>query len=251
MKKVTAFSLIVLVAIMINACEKEDISPDNKISQPVFNPIKTYGTMFDQEGNMYKTIMIGTQTWMAENLRTTTYRDGTPIPEVRGIQEWNSSTSGAFCNYGNTVKEDTISIYGRLYNWHAVSDSRNIAPEGWHVPTDTEWSILYDFLGGFELAGGKLKETGTTHWLSPNLGADNNAGFTGLPGGTRTGDPFNGIGDAQFGAFGESGWWWSSSEGDIDWVAKYVMLHFGFKSASLGGTIYKENGLSIRCIKDQ
>lgn len=250
MKKIAILGTIALVAILLNACEKDNTSPEIKISKPVFNPVKTYGTMTDQEGNRYLTITIGTQTWMAENLRTTTYRDGTPIPEVRGNQEWNSSKSGAFCNYGNTDMEDTISVYGRLYNWHVVSDSRKIAPEGWHVPTHDEWLQLFDNLGGWLDAGGKLREAGTTHWLSPNEGADNSSGFTGLPGGMRTGDPFNGVGDAQFGAVGESGWWWSSSEGDIDWEARSVLLFSFDKSAGWGGGGFKECGLSIRCVKD-
>lgn len=248
MKKIGTLYLIALFAIMINACEKEDISPVNKISQPVFNPGKTYGTMSDQDGNVYKTIVIGTQTWMAENLHATTYRDGSAIPEVRAAESWNTASEGAFCTYNNTYSADTINCYGRLYNWYAVTDSRNLAPEGWHVPSLDEWVQLFDYLGGLD-DGGKLKESNTTHWLNPNSGADNSTGFTALPGGMRGGDRLNGSENAPFGGAGESGIWWSSTE-EPDWSAKSTQLHYGDGRASVYGYYSKESGLSIRCIKD-
>jgi uncharacterized protein (TIGR02145 family) len=248
MKKVTILSMIALVALFINACDKEDTSPDLKISNAVFNPDKAYGTLTDQDGNEYKTITIGTQTWMAENLRATTYRDGTPITEVSDGLDWNKSTKGAFCNYNNTARADTIAIYGRLYNWYAATDNRNIAPEGWHVPTLSEWVQLYDYLGGID-AGGQLKETGTTHWLSPNGGADNSTGFTALPAGIRGADHFNGGENAPFGGAGEISVWWSSTM-DYDWMAYGPQLFWGNGQGSTHGGRSKVSGLSIRCIKD-
>jgi uncharacterized protein (TIGR02145 family) len=248
MSKLTTLSLIALIAVLLNACQKEDASPVSKISQPVFNSSKTYNTMTDQDGNIYKTIAIGTQTWMAENLRVTTYRDGTTIPELRSGQEWNTAEKGAFCNYNNTASADTILYYGRLYNWYAFTDNKNIAPEGWHVPTLEEWVQLYDHLGGLD-AGGKLKEINNTHWKSPNSQADNSSGFTALPGGMRGADRFNGFENAPFGGAGESGVWWSSTE-DSDWQAKSTQLHYGGGQGSVYGAISKESGLSIRCIKD-
>ena len=141
------------------------------------------GTVTDIDGNVYQTVIIGNQEWMAENLKVTHYRDGSEIPLVSSYSEWSSLSMGAYAIYnGENSNADT---YGYLYNWFAVDDSRNIAPEGWHVPTDEEWTVLSDYLGGTSVAGGKLKETGTSHWASPNTGATNETGFTALPAGYR------------------------------------------------------------------
>ena len=134
-------------------------------------------TFTDIDGNVYHAVVIGTQTWMVENLKTTKYSNGDPIPTAV-----TSLTPGAYCMYNNdavTYKAD----YGALYNWYAVADSRNIAPAGWHVPTKTDWTTLTDYLGGESVASGKLKENGSSHWLTPNTGATNSSGFTALPGG--------------------------------------------------------------------
>src|SRR5690606_33259564 len=105
------------------------------------------------------------------------------IPQVTDPTIWGNLTTGAWCYYNNDPANEII--YGKLYNWYAVNDPRGLAPVGWHIPSDSEWTILTDYLGGFEVAGGKMKETGTTHWANPNIGADNSSGFTGLPGGYR------------------------------------------------------------------
>ena len=118
---------------------------------------------------------------MAENLKVSHYRNGDAIPNVADKAFWASLTSGACCDYDSGTGD--AETYGRLYNWYAVNDRRNIAPEGWHVPSDAEWQILIDDLGGDSVAGGKLKEGGTTHWQSPNTGASNETGFSSLPGG--------------------------------------------------------------------
>jgi uncharacterized protein (TIGR02145 family) len=244
MKKIAILGTIALAAILLYACEKDDTTPEIKISKPMFNPDKTYGTMTDLEGNVYKTITIGTQTWMAENLRTKKYRDGSNILGITDESVWGDIRLGAYCNYNNTIWADSITTLGRLYNWYAVSDSRNIAPEGWHVPTDTEWSILFDFLGGFELADGKLKETDTTHWISPNTDATNESGFTALPAGSRFLDGLSYV----FGDIETGGLWWSSTEGiDSDAFCRHVSC---CTSIAHRYPLKKDVGLSIRCVKD-
>ena len=195
-------------------------------------------TFTDIDGNVYHAVVIGTQTWMAENLKTTKYRNGDPIANVTG--SWSPYAPGAYCWYNNIATYKAV--YGALYNFHAVADSRYIAPLGWHVPTDAEWTTLFDFLGGTMVAGGKLKETGTSHWLSPNIGATNSSGFTALPGGERWeyGDTFYNVGGFGF-------WWSSTQYGSID--AWYRSL--GQKTAGVYSTFgNKQYGLSVRCVKD-
>ena len=125
----------------------------------VHNPNLTYGNMTDQEGNVYKTIIIGSQEWMAENLKTSVYRNGNAIDNIIDDNQWSSLTSGAWASCINDSQYDCP--YGKLYNWFAVADSRYLCPTGWHVPTDDEWTTLTDYLGGEEVAGGKMKTTGT------------------------------------------------------------------------------------------
>jgi len=193
----------------------------------------------DYNGNVYSTVAIGTQVWMAENLKVTHYLNGDAIPNFTYATEWYNLTTGAYCNYDNDANNATT--YGSLYNWHAVNDSRDIAPEGWHVPSDAEWQTLVDYLGGSSVAGGKLKETGTTHWNSPNTGATNESGFSALPGGYRNYD-------GTYGYMGYDAYFWSSTEHDND--------HAWFRT--LGGSysdIYRyygnnECGFSVRCLRD-
>jgi uncharacterized protein (TIGR02145 family) len=207
----------------------------------VFNQSKTYGTVTDFDGNVYKTITIDTQTWMAENLRTTHYRNGEIIPEVSDDTAWSNLSTGAYCNYENTRNNDTIATFGRLYNWYTVSDSRNMAPTGWHVPTDAEWTTLTTYLGGDSEAGGKLKEINTTHWYSPNTGADNSSGYTALPGGYRDGN-------ITFFNIGNGVYWWSSSEGGTDY-AWYRSLYYTNSNVERDG-FSKISGFSVRCLRD-
>jgi len=140
-------------------------------------------TVTDIDGNCYRTVTIGTQVWMAENLKVTHDCNGEAIPNVTDGATWAGLTAGAYCEYNNDV--NNVATYGRLNNWYAVADSRNISPAGWHVASDAEWQTLSIFLGGDAIAGGKMKETGTTHWYSPNTGATNESGFSALPGGYR------------------------------------------------------------------
>jgi len=218
---------------------------DGGVTSAVFNTTKTYGTMTDQNGNTYKTITIGTQTWMAENLRVTKYRNGDPIPNVTDNAAWVALTTGAYCSYGNTANKDDIASYGRLYNWYAASDSRNIAPLGWHVPTDADWTTLTTYLGGEAVAGDKMKETGTTHWTSPNTSATNESGFTALPSGIRWG--FYAPGEA-FGRLGYGGYWWSSTAGVAPY-AWYRDVDCSYADCSRR-YISKQEGFAVRLIKD-
>jgi len=203
----------------------------------------------DADGNNYKVVKIGTQTWMAENLKTTKYNDGTPIPNVTVDATWATLTTGAYSDYSNTPANSTT--YGRLYNWYAVDNNaatkvasnggKNVCPTNWHIPTDTEWTTLTTFLGDYSVAGGKLKETGTNHWISPNAGATNETGFTALAGGTRSKD-------GTFSLMGNYGFWWSSSESSAayGWGVSMFYGNTGNGRVSLD----KQNGFSVRCIKD-
>ena len=251
MRKRTNFRIYPLLImgvclVFASSCGKDDDNDPssgnatNSKTTAEFNSSVTYGTLTDQDGNVYKTVAIGTQTWMAENLRTTTYNDGTAIPNVTDDDEWSDLTTGAYCNYNNTTNTDTIATYGRLYNWYAVNTGK-LSPTGWHVPTDAEWSTLTDYLGGASVAGGKLKETGTTHWLSPNTGATNETGFTALPGGYR----------GTSGAFysvGGNGYWWSATESHATYAwDRNVGCGSSRVYRDLDG---KEVGFSVRCLRD-
>jgi uncharacterized protein (TIGR02145 family) len=207
----------------------------------VHNPSKTYGSMIDQEGNVYKTIVIGNQEWMAENLKTSTYRNGDAIMNETDAGQWSVLTTGASCSYDNNSQNDCP--YGKLYNWYAVADPRNVCPTGWHVPNDAEWTVLTNYAGGVEVAGGKMKSTGIQHWPNPNTDATNETGFSGLPGGIRYYD-----GTSQFSGIGQSGYWWSSSQFDThnSW-SRNLRSYDGFASWE---TRVKQSGLSVRCIRD-
>ncbi|MCP4704678.1 MAG: hypothetical protein GY865_08720 [candidate division Zixibacteria bacterium] len=198
------------------------------------------GTVTDIDGNVYITAKIGDQTWMLQNLKVTNYRNGDPIPNVTDDGAWGGLSTGAYCEYDNDI--NNVSTYGRLYNWHAVDDSRNIAPEGWHVPTDAEWQTLVDYLGGVSVAGGKMKETGTTHWDSPNTGATNESGFSGLPGGYRYGTtgPFYYVGRTTL--------FWSSTE-YFGLYAWYRTLDYSYSDIGRSN-LFKNYGFSVRCVKD-
>ena len=200
-----------------------------------FNPGLTYDSIYDLEGNKYRTIEIGTQTWMAENLKSTKYNDGSDIPFVLDVSAWALLTTPGYCWYNN----DSVG-YGAIYNWYTVNTGR-LCPEGWHVPSDDEWTTLTDFLGGKSNAGGKLKETGTSHWQSPNTGATNETGFTGLPTGYRNyGGGFNSI--------NKYGFWWSSTEWSST-GAWYRDVNFSYTYVDRSNS-NKKSGATVRCLKD-
>jgi uncharacterized protein (TIGR02145 family) len=206
----------------------------------VYGNIVTFTTdVKDLDGNIYNAVNIGSQVWMVENLRVTRYSNGENIPLVSGNSAWKALSSGAYCDYFNNSSYGNT--YGHLYNWAVVKDSRKIAPSGWHVPTDEEWTELTDFLDGATLSGGQLKEAGTTHWSSPNTYANNKSGFTALPGGYR-------YFDGDFVGLGLNASIWSSSQYD-NGSAWQRNLKYNVGSTSRNTSV-KSYGLSIRCIKD-
>jgi uncharacterized protein (TIGR02145 family) len=207
------------------------------------------GTITDVENNVYNTVKIGTQVWMSENLKTTKYNDGTTIPNVTDNTAWAALTTGAYSDYSNTPGNSTT--YGRLYNWYAVDNNattkvasnggKNVCPTGWHIPTDAEWTTLTTYLGGEAVAGGKLKETGLTHWITPNTGATNETGFTALPGGYR------GYG-GSYDDVGNYGYWWSSTEYATTYAWNRTMNYDGADVYRAGSN--KQYGFSVRCVRD-
>ncbi len=210
------------------------------------NHIKATGPVInypvaDVDGNLYDTIDINNTIWLRKNLRTTHYNDGTPIPGISDTLTWTTLTTGARCWYNNdsAVYAD---IYGSLYNWHAVNTGK-LCPAGWHVPNFPEWEALFNYLGGASVAGGKLKETGTAHWMSPNTGATNETGFTALPGGYRQYS-----GNAPFSALGTNGYWWSASDYGSAHAWNPVMNH---TDAQINwGFTQKKAGMAVRCVFD-
>jgi len=220
MKKLSLIlSAAVLTAMMLSSCEKD--APKEVT---------------------FEEVTIGTQVWMTKNLIVDTFRNGDPIPEAYTNEEWKKAGENgqpAWCSYDN----DFVNVYisGKLYNWYAVNDPRGLAPDGWHVPTDAEWTKLTDFLGGTDVAGGKMKTTDTLYWRSPNTAATNESGFSGLPGGLR-----NVIG--AFFNIGTSGYWWSSTEFNTS-NAWYRYLNYGNGSVNRHFT-NKGKGFSVRCLRD-
>ena len=197
------------------------------------------GSMSDIDGNVYATVKIGSQEWMAENLVTTKYRNGDSIVFAPSNSVWEASNVGAYCHFENDSMNDTI--YGSLYNWYAVINSNGLCPEGWHIPNNVEWNELINFNEGFSTAGNKLKEAGFATWSSANIDATNESAFTARPGGYRN----------QFGSFlglQYSTFWWSLTE-----INSTSAWWYGLTDSD--GTVFsatddKNEGLSIRCIKD-
>jgi uncharacterized protein (TIGR02145 family) len=189
--------------------------------------------LIDIEGNTYKTVQIGDQCWMAENLRTAKYRDGTAIPNVDGNSRWGGLTTGAWAHYDNQATNETK--YGKLYNWYAVDDRRNVCPAGWHVPSDAKWTALTNHLGAD--SGFKMKST--SGWSSNGNGS-NTSGFNGLPGGR--------LFDGTFGNVGRHGIFWSSSESgsDFAWLRNLGTGDRDLYSSTNG----KSHGFSVRCLRD-
>jgi uncharacterized protein (TIGR02145 family) len=190
----------------------------------------------------FKTITIGDQVWMAENLNVDKFRNGDPIPHAQTAEEWQKAGINgqpAWCYYDNDLANGKI--YGKLYNWYAVSDWRGLAPEGWRIPSDEDWEKLIKLLGGEEVAGGKLKATDTTYWKSPNVGATNETGFSAFPGGGRDAN-------GSFNYLGDNGYLWSSSEYSSTRAWFRGMYHYD-------GNVYRYNyvkdyGFSVRCLRD-
>lgn len=202
------------------------------------NPTQT-NTTTDVDGNTYQTVIIGTQTWMTANLKTTKFNDGTVIPNVKDATTWGTLTTPGVCTYNNTSNTDTINTYGRLYNWYAVNTNK-LCPTGWHVPSDGEWTTLSTYLGGVGIAGGALKEVGTTHWIAPNV-ASNITGFTALPAGFRRPN-------GTYVYIGYDGYWWSSTESDTQYAwDRFIVNDLNLVEIGDDG---KSLGFAIRCLKN-
>jgi len=218
----TLLSLLLVVSYITVSCKKDSDSNS---------------TVIDIEGNVYHIVKIGTQAWMMENLKTSKFKDGTSIPLVTNDAEWGNLNTAGFCWYDN----DSISYkdtYGALYNWNAVNTGK-LAPAGWHIATDADWKTLTIYLEGDSVAGGKLKENGTSHWATPNTGATNASGFTAIPGGYRHTD-------GGFFEIGQSGNWWSSTNDNAD-NDYFRGMAYNYKRVSR--SLYnKKSGFSVRCV---
>ena len=239
MKKWTIIQVSTMIFLGIflmqaGSCKKKDNTP----------PDSTTGTVTDADGNVYKTVKIGTQWWMAENLRTTRYNNGIFIPLITDSATWRYLSTPGYCWMNNDISYKNI--YGALYNWNTVNTGK-LAPSGWHIPSDAEWTILTNFLGGESTAGGKMKsigtiETATGMWYAPNTGATNQSGFSALPGGSREAGYF------FLSLIGHSGFWWSATFTGIGnaWVRELDDI-FTTVNPSNWSVTY---GFSVRCVKD-
>lgn len=226
MKGILRISSLFLLIFLIPSCKKEDKK-----------------NIIDGDGNIYSSINIGTQIWLIQDLKTTKYNDGNSIiPLVTDSIAWTGLATPGYCWYNNndaTYKN----TYGALYNWYAVITNK-LCPIGWHVPTDTEWTTLTDYLDGISTAGGKLKETGTTHWITPNTGATNVTGFTAIPGGERT---WNTGGFAEIGL---NSYYWSSTEDEFVSINGWGQGLSNTSSSIVKGGYRKTAGASVRCLKN-
>jgi uncharacterized protein (TIGR02145 family) len=228
--KLSTIILVVLLWGLLTCCER-------KIRE---------GQVTDIDRNVYKTIKIGKQWWMAENLRTTLYNDGSHVPNIKENSEWIIQKTGAYCWYNNDLSNK--SVFGALYNWYAVNTGK-LCPTKWHVPTYNEWTILIDYLGGNNMAGGKLKAVGTLEvgdglWKSPNTGATDKYGFKALPGGKRI---YNGI--FGYPVAGVRGDYWTSTVDNSGFAWERSML-YNSQEITSGGYQSIGTGFSVRCIKD-
>lgn len=221
------FMIVGILLMLTNSCKKDNSSNNS-----------TPGTVTDKDGNVYHTVTIGTQVWMVENLKTTKYNDGTDIPLVKDSATWANLATPGYCWLYND-QLTYINTTGALYNWYAVNTGK-LSPIGWHVPSDSDYIVLTKYLGGESIAGGKLKETGTTNWKTPNTGADNTSGFTALPGGYRNEHGFYGI--------GVNGSWWTTTPVGTD---NAMYLYLENTNAEAQRLNYKKmHGFSVRCIKN-
>lgn len=207
------------------------------VSNECLFKVKVIREVMDIDGNVYTIVSINGRDWIQENLRVTRYRNGDKIPTCISNIDWSNTTNGALGFYDNDSKN--ILIYGNLYNWFAVNDKRGLCPLGWHVPTDKEWTLLENYLGGSEIAGGKMKSI--DFWNLPNAGATEHEKFKGVASGCRL---YNG----KYCNVGSSCYWWSSTE-SVDQSAWYRKLSFD-DSNIVRTSFDKESGFSVRCISD-
>lgn len=234
------FATICLVIVSLFSCieiiDDGDNDGDNDDNGGNNNPT----TVTDVNGNTYSFVKIGSQTWMTKNLAATSYNDGSPIQYVPDANEWLTIDAPAYCWYDNNYNVYG-KVYGALYNGYAARTGK-LCPQGWHVPSAQEWETLVNYLGGSTVAGGKLKETGTTHWLSPNNGATNESGFTALPGGVK----YNGTNGYSIGYVG---YFWTTTPGTYPTFSRTFLIHNQYTQ------VYNNDydngyGFSVRCIKN-
>ena len=225
LSSITRPTATLLLPLMLAACKPSGVS----------NPT---GSVSDIDGNSYRTVTIGGRTWMAENLRVSRYRNGERIPEVRDVKSWSTGKSGAWSNYEH--REENGRKYGRLYNWHAVNDARGLAPAGWHVASEREWSELVETVGGAQHAGAALKAPGG--WNGQSAAGAESSGFDALPSGARRDT------DGGFVLLGEFARFWTSTETDGARAFGQAMEHYD--GAVRSGEVKKENGFAVRCVKD-
>ena len=251
-KILIAFVLVVVSILFYTSCSKDEETitppPNQTTNNNDINITFDTGAGVTFDGYTYSSIVLGNgQEWLAENLRTTIYCNGDPIPNVTDGTQWSNLTTGAWAHTNNDSQYENP--YGKIYNWYAAADVRNICPCGWRLPTDSDWQFLFEYLdpagspifGSINIAGGKMKSTGTQYWLSPNTDATNESGFSGLPGGIRL----------NYGAFSnnlESGSWWSAREYNNN-TSYYWYLRFNNGSANISNNS-KNMGYSVRCIKN-
>lgn len=220
---ISAGVFLILSIIIIPSCEKDDKN-----------------TVSDIDGNIYHTVTISTQIWMVENLKTTKYSNGDLIGTTAPATLDIAAEATPKYQWAYDGDESNVSTYGRLYTWYAVTDTRKVCPTGWHVPSDMEWETLKSFLGGERVAGGKLKEEGTTHWKIPNTGATNETGFTALPGGAR-----NELG--RFVNIGSYVYFWSSTPVEENALGQGI---YNDNVLFVREELRRKSGWSVRCIKD-
>jgi uncharacterized protein (TIGR02145 family) len=236
MKKIILMFGCVLSLAFFSRCGKDEGPDPSSITPPEFEPINfgsaTFGSVNDIDGNSYKTVTIGTATWMAENLRTTKFRNGDAITKVAGNQ-WALTKNPEFYAYADNA--DLISLYGHLYNGYVKDDIRGACPAGWHLPTSAEWDAIAVALGGATSAGNKMKEQGTAHWISSNS-SDNQSGFTGMPGGSMY--------QGRLTDLRADGYFWSATPGD------FYYLTNTYPNLRTKNTALLSEGLAIRCVKD-
>ncbi len=221
----------------------------NVVGDIRFNPDLMYDSVTDIVGNTYKTIEIGSQVWMAENLKTSKLNDGTDIPIILNDEEWGNLSTPGYCYYLNNASKYK-NAYGALYNWYTVETGK-LCPTGWHVPGYEEWTTLTSYLGGGSVASGKLRETGTTHWTTTNTEVTNSSGFTALPGGSHDGEINDQYVDLDlFYELGYAGCFWSSDT-MYSWPGVYLgSSYFILHNSCIDGITAKATGHSIRCVKD-
>lgn len=237
-KHLLNFAILAILLCTFDACKKDDKADTTPLSSTI---VTSPGEpITDIDGNVYQTIKIGNQTWMAENLKTTRYRDGYYIAEILVNSDWADAfiaSEGKFCRYNNNI--DSGDIYGFLYDGIAANSPKNIAPEGWRLPTEEDWNTLENYLGGSTVAGGKLKEIGFTHWENPNTGADNESNFNALGAGYR-------FVDGEFRDIRlQAKWWVAATNGPLSRTV------FFDSPAINSGTCVPQYGFSIRCIKEE